>query len=194
MRGTEKIIAHIQADAKAQADVILAEAERECAVVREEYETKAREVYAEKIRSGVKACEDLAESKSRIAKMESKKSILALKQELVSAAFDKAQEKLLSLPPDKYLDLLVGLAVKAAPDGKGEIVLNASDREAYGAALVKAANARVNGQLTLSKETGSFAGGLIVKNGPVAVNNTVELLVDMCRSDMAADVAKVLFG
>ena len=38
MRGTEKIIAHIQADAKAQADVILAEAERECAVVREEFD------------------------------------------------------------------------------------------------------------------------------------------------------------
>ena len=28
----------------------------------------------------------------------------------------------------------------------------------------------------------------------VAVNNTLELLIDLCRSEMAADVAKVLFG
>lgn len=194
MRGTEKIIAHIQADAKAKADEILAQAERQCSTIREEYETKAGETYGEKIRSGVKACEDLAESKSRIAKMESKKSILALKQELVSSAFAKAREKLLALPAEQYLAFLADLAVKAAPDGKGEIVLNAADREAYGAALVKAANARINGQLTLSKESGDFAGGLIVKNGDVAVNNTVELLIDMCRGDIAADVAKVLFG
>ena len=194
MRGTDKIIAHIQADAKAQADAILAQAEQQCAGIREAYEEKAKEAYAEKIRAGVKACEDLAESKSRIAQMESKKSLLALKQELVSSAFDKAQKQLLSLPKEQYLDFLTDLAVKAAPDGQGELVLNAADKAAYGTELVKAANARLNGQLKLSDETGDFAGGLILKNGPVAVNNTLELLIDLCRSEMAADVAKVLFG
>ena len=194
MRGTDKIIAHIQADAKAQADAIIAQAEQQCAGIREAYEGKAKEAYAEKIRAGVKVCEDLAESKSRIAQMESKKSLLALKQELVSSAFDKAQTKLLTLPKEQYLDFLTGLAVKAAPDGNGELVLNASDKAAYGSELVKAANARLNGQLKLSDETGDFAGGLIVKNGPVAVNNTLELLIDLCRSEMAADVAKVLFS
>ena len=49
-------------------------------------------------------------------------------------------------------------------------------------------------EMKLSDETGDFAGGLIVKNGPVAVNNTLELLIDLCRSEMAADVAKVLFS
>ena len=194
MRGTDKIIAHIQADAKAQADAIIAQAEQQCAGIREAYEGKAKEAYAEKIRAGVKVCEDLAESKSRIAQMESKKSLLALKQELVSSAFDKAQTKLLALPKEQYLDFLTGLAVKAAPDGNGELVLNASDKAAYGSELVRAANARLNGQLKLSDETGDFAGGLIVKNGPVAVNNTLELLIDLCRSEMAADVAKVLFS
>ena len=194
MRGTDKIIAHIQADAKAQADAIIAQAEQQCAGIREAYEGKAKEAYAEKIRAGVKVCEDLAESKSRIAQMESKKSLLALKQELVSSAFDKAQTKLLALPKEQYLDFLTGLAVKAAPDGNGELVLNASDKAAYGSELVRAANARLTGQLKLSDETGDFAGGLIVKNGPVAVNNTLELLIDLCRSEMAADVAKVLFS
>ena len=37
MKGTEKIIAHIQADAKAQADAILAQAEQQCASIREDY-------------------------------------------------------------------------------------------------------------------------------------------------------------
>ena len=114
MRGTDKIIAHIQADAKAQADAIIAQAEQQCAGIREAYEGKAKEAYAEKIRAGVKTCEELAESKNRIAQMESKKSVLALKQELVSSAFDRAQQLLLSLPKEQYLDFLVGIAVKAA--------------------------------------------------------------------------------
>ena len=194
MKGTEKIIAHIQADAKAQADAILAQAEQQCAQIRKEYEDKANEVYAARIRSGVKACEDLAESKKRIAEMESKKSVLSLKQEMVSAAFDRAKERILAMPAKDYLAFLTKLAVKAAPDGKGQIVLNAADRKQYGEAVVKAANAELGGSLTLADAAGDFAGGLMVRNGAVEVNNTLELLIDLCRSDLAADVAKVLFG
>lgn len=194
MKGTEKIIAHIQADAKAQADAILAQAEQQCAQIRKEYEDKANEVYAARIRSGVKACEDLAESKKRIAEMESKKSVLSLKQEMVSAAFDRAKEQILAMPAKDYLAFLTKLAVKAAPDGKGQIVLNAADRKQYGEAVVKAANAELGGSLTLADAAGDFAGGLMVRNGAVEVNNTLELLIDLCRSDLAADVAKVLFG
>ncbi|MBO6092479.1 MAG: hypothetical protein J6T99_04380 [Oscillospiraceae bacterium] len=194
MKGTEKIIAHIQADAKAQADAILAQAEQQCAGIREDFDKKAKEAYAEKIRAGVKGCEDLSESKSRIAQMESKKSILALKQEMVSEAFARAKDLVLALPAEKYCAFLAKLAVQSAPDGEGQIVLNASDRKNYGEAVVKQANAALGGKLTLSSETGDFAGGLIVRNGAVEVNNTLELLIDLCRGDMAAEVAKILFG
>ena len=62
MKGTEKIIAHIQADAKAQADAILAQAEQQCAEIRQNYEIKARDAYGEKIRVGVKANQDKLDS------------------------------------------------------------------------------------------------------------------------------------
>ena len=194
MKGTEKIIAHIQSDAKAQADAILAQAEQQCALIRKDYEEKADEAYTAKIRAGVKACEDLSESKKRIAEMESKKNLLALKQEMVSAAFDRAKEIILSMPAAEYQAFLTNLTVKAAPDGKGQLVLNARDRKQYGEAVVKAANAALKGSLTLSDTDGDFAGGVMIKNGAVEVNNTLELLIDLCRGDMSADVAKALFG
>ena len=90
MKGTEKIIAHIQADAKAQADAILAQAEQQCAEIRRDYEIKAKDAYAEKIRLGVKSNQDKLDSVERLTRMESSKAILALKQEMVSAGFDKA--------------------------------------------------------------------------------------------------------
>ena len=195
MKGTEKIIAHIQADAKAQADAILAQAEQQCASIREEFEKKAGELYGEKIRAGVKACQDQLDSQQRIAQMEAKKSLLAVKQEMVAESFDKARDQILNLPREQYIDFLAKLAAKASVSGDEEIVLNARDRAAVGEAVVKAANALLkDGRLSLSERTGSFDGGLILSRGNVEANCTAELLVELCRGEMSVEIADMLFA
>ena len=194
MKGTEKIIAHIQADAKAQADAILAQAEQQCAEIRQNYEIKARDAYGEKIRVGVKANQDKLDSIDRLARMEGRKSVLALKQEMVSASFDRACEMLVSLPGDKYVELLAKLAAQASVSGDEELVLNERDRAGIGEAVVKAANEKLGGgKLTLAGETGDFKGGLILRRGSIEANCTVELPVELCRGEMSAQLAKVLF-
>ena len=194
MKGTEKIIAHIQADAKAQADAILAQTELQCAEIRKSYEAQAKERYAEKIRRGVKTCQDNIDSVERINQMEARKAILALKQEMVSKSFEKACQMLVQLPRDKYIELLAKLAAGSSVTGDEEIVLNAADRSAVGAAVVEKANALVpGGKLSLSAATGDFAGGLILRRVSIEANCTIELLVELCRGDMSAQLAKVLF-
>ena len=194
MKGTEKIIAHIQADAKAQADAILAQSELQCAEIRQRYEAQAKERYGEKIRQGVKACQDSIDSVERINQMEAKKSILALKQEMVSKSFEKACDMLTALPEEQYVALLAKLAAQASVSGDEEIILNARDKAAVGAAVVEKANALLPaGKLSLSAATGDFAGGLILKRGSIEANCTIELLVELCRGDMSAQLAKVLF-
>ena len=208
MKGTEKIIAHIQSDAKARADALLAQAEERCAAIKAEYEEKAREVYAEKIREGVKACENEMTNRGKLAEMENRKDILALKQEMMAAAFDRARDFMLALPEDSYLDLLVMLAVRGAGEicgatSTGEVILNAADRVKYGPTVVDAANSFIDEnavasvtppvRLALSDTAGNFAGGLIVRSGSVEANNTIELMVEMSREDLSAEVAALLF-
>ena len=194
MKGTEKIIAHIKADAKAEADAILSQAEQQCAVIRQDYEVKASEAYGEKIRQGVKACQDKIDSAGRIGQMESRKAVLALKQEMVSQSFDKARDMLVNLPTAQYIELLAKLAAQASVTCDEEIVLNPRDSSSVGEAVVKAANDRlIGGKLTLSKDTGDFAGGLILRRGSIEANCTAELLVELCRGDMSAQLADVLF-
>ncbi|MBQ9687293.1 MAG: hypothetical protein IJV41_12240 [Oscillospiraceae bacterium] len=194
MKGTEKIIAHIQADAAAQADAILAQAEQQCTEIRQRYEQKAKEAYAEKIRVGVKANQDRLESMERLTRMEGRKAILALKQDMVSKSFDAAVEKLVNLPEAQYVALLAKLAAEAAVTKDEEVVLNERDRAAVGEAVVKAANEKLSdGKLTLSDATGDFKGGLILRRGSIEVNCTAELLVELCRGEMSAALAKVLF-
>ena len=195
MKGTEKIIAHIQADAEAQADAILAQAEQNCASIRAAWDQKAKDAYAEKIRVGVKANQDRLDSMERLAKMEGRKAILGVKQDLVAESFDRAAEQLVNLPEEQYVALLAKLAAEASVTGEEEIVLNARDRAAVGQKVVDAANAKLSGgKLTLSADTGDFKGGLILRRGSIEVNCTAELLVELRREDMAAELAKVLFG
>ena len=195
MKGTEKIIAHIGADAKAQADAILAQAEAKCAEIREGYEQQAKQAYAERIRAGVKANQDRLDSMERLAKMEGRKAVLALKQDMVAESFDRACDQLVNLPEAQYVAFLAKLAAKASVTGDEEIVLNARDRKAIGTKVVEAANkALTDGKLTLSEKTGDFKGGLILRRGNIEANCTAELLVDLCRDEMAAELAGVLFG
>ena len=195
MKGTEKIIAHIKGDAQAQVDAILAQAEQQCAAIREDYEVKAKDAYGEKIRKGVKECQDKLDSVDRIGQMETRKAVLALKQEMVSKSFDMACDMIVNLPAEQYVELLAKLAAKAAVTGDEEIVLNAKDKAAVGEAVVKAANEKLSGgKLTLSDKTGSFKGGLILRRGAIEANCTIELLVELCRGEMSAELAGVLFA
>ena len=199
MKGTEKIIEHIRSDAQARADEVLARAGEQCAAIRAEYDAKAKDSYSRRLREGVKACEDRVDSMDRIARMEAKKGVLTLKQEMVSESFALAQRKLTELPEAEYVALLARLASDAAVTGDEELLLNARDRAAVGEKVVEAANALLKAQgrpaaLTLAAGEGDFAGGLILRRGSIEVNCTVELLVELQRGDMAAEVAGLLFA
>lgn len=195
MKGTEKIIAHIQSDAQAQCDAILAAAQEKCSAIRDDYAHKAAAAYGERIRAGVKSCADEGESAERLGRMEAKKALLALKQEMIAKSFALAEQKLRSLDEEQYVALLSRLAASSAVTGEEEIVLNAADRERVGKAVVKAANEKLGGKgsLTLSPSAGDFDGGLILRRGNIEVNCTLALLVELCRGEMSAAIAGVLF-
>ncbi len=195
MKGTEKIIAHIQADAQAQVDAILAQAEQQCAEIRDGFEKQAAERYSERIRAGVKACQDEVDSRLRIDQMEARKSMLAVKQELVAQSFDQALKALCALPEEDYVAFLAKLAARASVTRDEEIILNSQDRAAIGAKVVEAANTRIGGgKMALSPETRDFAGGLILRRGNVEANCTAELLVELSKSELSNEIAGILFA
>ncbi len=197
MRGTEKIITHIQADAKAQADSILQKAQQQCDEIRTRWEAEANQVYETRLNAGKQELQAEVDSAERIARLDAKKALLQLKQDMVSEGFDKARDALNALPQDKYCALLTRLAVRSAT-GDEELVFNARDKAAVGAQVVEAANRQLAeqgkpAQLKLSDAEGNFSGGLILRRGSVEVNCTTELLVEVSRGELASKLAGVLF-
>ena len=192
MKGTEKIIAHIEADAQAQADAVLGEARQRCEAIKARFDEKAARLYSDRIREGVKACQDQEDSALRISRMEARKSVLSVKQEMVEKSFDLAVQQIVALPDEKYTAFLANLVKKAGPAGDEEIILNAADRARVGEALLKAVNAD-GAKMKLSDETRELKGGLILRRGSIETNCSVELLVELCRGELSAKLADVLF-
>ena len=198
MNGIEKITARITADAEAECRAIREESEKKCAEIRAENDKKAQEEYWRLVRAGVKDTEQRVQRMARTAALEAKKSVLNMKQEAVSRAFDLAKDKIAELPERDYIGFLAREAAGAAITGQEEVIFCERDRAAVGAKAVRAANELLAARgmpatLTLADATREMAGGLILKQGDIEVNCTVDTLLDLTRGELAARVAEVLF-
>ena len=58
----------------------------------------------------------------------------------------------------------------------------------------KLAEKGIKGALTVSGETREISGGVIVRQGNIEVNCAVETLVQLRRSELASQVAEILFA
>ncbi len=198
MTGIEKITSRIHSDAQAEIDAILAKAQEEADAITAKGDAEAQRTYEELTRKGQVAAQEREEHLASSAQMEARKMTLAAKQGMLDAAFDEALKELRALPAGDYVQLLAKLAVRASTTGAEQVILSAKDRDACGAKVLAQANdllkaAGKPAKLTLSGETGSFEGGLLLSDGDVEVNCTFETLVRLTRSELAGQVAKVLF-
>ena len=198
MKGTEKIIAHIRADGDAEAKKIIDAASKQAEEKRAESFKAALSEYEKLMQAGNAECEDILSGSRRIAEMEAKKSVLSVKQEMISAAFDAAREEIVNMPRDKYTQFLARMAAEAAVSGMEEIVLNARDKAEVGNAVCKAANELLSakgtpGKLTVSEDTADISGGVIVRFGGIETNCSIDALIRQRRSGLSTEVAAALF-
>lgn len=198
MKGIDKITSRIIADTEAECRDVKRESDERCAAVRAENEKRAQDEYWRLVREGVKDTEQRVQRMDRTARLEAKKSVLNMKQEAVSRAFDLAKDKIAELPERDYVAFLAREAAEAAITGQEEVIFCERDRKSVGAKAVKAANELLAakgmpGLLTLSDATRDMAGGLMLKQGDIEVNCTVDTLLDLTRDELAARVADVLF-
>lgn len=198
MNGIEKITERIENEALAEAAVILAQGDEECKVLKAEYDKLAQDEYWKLVRQGVKECEQRVTRLASTAEMEAKKSVLSMKQEMVGLAFDRALEMLTGLPEDKYTEFLAKQAANASATGLEELIFNQKDKALVSKNVCKMANELLSkkglyGKLTVSEETRNILGGVIVRQGNIEANCSIEILVELCRGELASQAAELMF-
>lgn len=198
MNGINKITDRIAAEAEAEVSAVLAEAEKSAAAVRADFAAQAKELGDTLLRQGTEEIEQKVQRADRASRLEAKKDILSLKQELVGQAYRRAMEKILALPEADYADFLAREAGSAALTGKEEIILNDADHDRLGTKVTAAANALavkrgLPGELKLAEKTRPITGGVVLRQGDIEVNCTLDSLLELSRGSLDAEVARILF-
>ena len=194
MNGLEKIIQRIHGEAQAEIAALEAETEQQVAALTQEYQEKARAEGEAVVAQGLKAARQRRERMLSAAQMEGRKMELSAKQQVLDEAFQLALDKLRELPDDAALVLLVRLAGKASPEGRGELVFSPEDRERLGSQVIAGANKAYGASFTLSEETRPLAGGFVLKKDDMEVNCAYEALVRGSRESLEQEAAGILFS
>ena len=189
MNGIERITARIEADGRAEAEAILEKGRAEAAAVEEEYRRRADSERAAWKEQAEKKAREREERLVSAAAMESRKTLLAARQEMVEKAFAQALDRLCSLPREEYVEVLAALLERCATGGE-EVIFSRADRERVGEETLKKAAGK---QLRLAEETRPLRGGFVLRKGKVEVNCAFETLVRLQKGQCAAQAAKLLF-
>ena len=196
MDGITKITERINAAAAEECAVIAKEAEESCAAIRADFAQKAEAAYESGIQSGEIEVSLDAERIVRNAKLNARKEVLAVKQELLDAAFEAAKKKVAELPEDKYVAWLVAMAAEAS-EGCGEIILSQKDSKLGNQIVAKANEALAakgkKGGLTVSTENRDMDAGFVLRDGNLELNCTLGTVLAANREKIATKVASDLF-
>ena len=193
MEGMERIRESILAEAKAQAESIVKEAEDKVKEMEEQAEKRAGENTQNRLTRAEVEAEEAQKRMLSMAELDLKKQSLEVKQSLIDKAFDKALDRLKNLPEEKYAAMMVSILGNAGITGCEELIVPQKDRERFKKELLKKINDELGFELKLSGETRNMQGGFIVKSNGVEINNSFETLLRMEREKIETQIAEILF-
>ena len=170
MKGLERITQRIQTDAQGQIEALTAAGRRQAQEITEKYEDQARQL---RQADQEKAARDAQQDQRR-----------------AQSGADRTRQQLTQLPREKYVHLLVQLAVKNGA-GTEEIILSPEDAP-LGQQVLEGANAQGR-HFRLSAEQRPTGGGLILKQGSVECSCTFPEILRQLRQEMSGEVAAILF-
>ena len=203
----QTLIEKILGDAKKEADENIERSRKTAQGVLDEKREEARKKAEGESESLIKAAEDQAKSiiESSIANSRIRMNwmILSEKEKIIERVFDEVKKKLREFTRtneyDKILESLIEEGAIAAGGGELQVHLNSYDYERSLALdrlsddVEKATGVRT--MLGKASETAETLGGSLIKSkdGKVAVDNTLESLIESRRKDLEPKISTILF-
>lgn len=196
--GAEKIVEKILQDARDKAQEITSGAQAEAGKIVAEANKAAEGKKTVSLAAGDK---EAALTKQRIvasAHMEAKKLLLQTKQELLSAAFDSALEKIKNMDNTQFERLMTNLMINLVETGDEAVIISEADKKRLSPEFLYYVNRTIAKEqvpcnVTMSDEVRDIPSGFILKRGDVEINATFEALLRQKKDALSAEVVKILF-
>lgn len=191
MTSSEKILAGIAEESKAQADKINSDAEKQAAEItaaaREEAESEAEKIKAE----AEKKAELIINSGKSSAELLKRDTALKCRRGLIEKALITVADTVNAYSDKDYFDFLLTLIKKEKLNGKGEVYLSVKDKARDIAAFKSELSAL---DLTLSDTFADINGGFILKYGDIQINGELSALIHEKRDVLTDELNKALFN
>lgn len=197
LAGAEKLIEKIAGDAQRDAEQYWQDSEVKKQAMRGAVE---HEIGGTVARIERDTAETLKENERRMAAvfdLESRKQLLAAKQEMMGKAKGLALELLLSLDDNAYISLMKKKLLECAKSGEGAIAVGKAEKR-LGEAFLKDVNTELKkaagkGAVTLLNERRDIGGGFVYIEGGMEVNMSLEALLNEAWHEAETDVSRILF-
>lgn len=196
MTGLEKITSEIKADADKSVAAIIDKANAEAESILAGAEKEAAEAVA-KINHDVSvrlsASKSTAESAAALRK---RRLILEEKQKLIGEVIEEAKNLIYALPDNVYFEKILKLAEKNVSPAEGTIIFNAKDLSRLPADFETKLNvvaAAKGGKLTVSKETRPIDGGFVLLYEGIDQNCSITSLFETHIESVQDKIQKLLF-
>lgn len=191
MTSSEKILAGIAEEAKAQADKINSDAEKQAAEITAAAKTEA-ETEAEKIKADAeKKAELIINSGKSSAELLKRDTALNCRRELIEKALITVADTVNAYGDKDYFDFLLTLIKKEKLNDKGEVYLSVKDK-VRNITDFKSELSALN--LTLSDTFADINGGFILKYGDIQINGELSALIHEKRDVLTDELNKALFN
>jgi V/A-type H+-transporting ATPase subunit E len=197
MTGLEKILKAIEEDASANAEAILAEAQKEAdeitSTAKLEAEKKCIEITA-KSASDVKAALSRAESAARL---QEKETILDAKQHIISNIITSSRNSIDEMSVSEYTELMLRMITKYAHKAAGIIFLSAEDKKRlpsdFEGKIKQSLKGKTGASLTISEKTLDLKGGFVLKYDDIEENCSFDAMFSAEKEKLQDKVNKLLF-
>ena len=191
MTSSEKILAGIAEESKAQADKINSDAEKQAADIiaaaREEAESEAEKIRAE----AEKKAELIINSGKSSAELLKRDTALNYRRGLIEKALITVADTVNAYGDKDYFDFLLTLIKKEKPNSKGEVCLSVKDKARDTASFKSELEAL---GFTLSDNFADINGGFILKYGDIQINGELSALIHEKRDVLTDELNKALFN
>lgn len=194
MTGIETIIAEINAQGELEAKKITGAAQAQVRTMLEEAQKKAEHLAeAERAAAAVRE-KDMATAGESAAALAKRRALLETRQALIGETIEAAKARLLDLPDEETVALLLQMAARYAQSAKGEMRLSAKDLARLPADFAhRLAQAAPNASLTVSDTPAAIDGGFVLACGDVEQNCSFASLFAAARDAMQDTARQLLF-
>ncbi len=198
MNDIKNITDKILADAQLFADEVRKNAQQHAEEIVSSYRAQADNAFRGAVEKAQRDADEAVSRAKSALQLKERNLILGAKCEILDEVFDKAAARIVNMPSDEYINLLIEWFKTAADDRDTVILLNERDLKAVGQRFFDEASRIFSEKfesrtLELSPVSVKIDGGFILKSGDIEINATVKAVLASLRKSRENDIFKLLF-